>query len=145
MTVRLPAGLAALIRADAAAAYPHECCGLLIGRWDDAGAELIVTEAHPSPNVTTGDPRIGFEIDPKLRFDQMRAAEARGDGTDIVGHWHSHPDHPAEPSARDLAMAYEPHFVWLLCGSDEKGAHDLGAFRPDLAAGRFDRLTLVEV
>lgn len=143
MTVRLPAGLAQLIRADAAAAYPNECCGLLIGRWD--GDTLEITEAHPSANITDGDPTRGFEIDPKLRFDLMRAAESRGDGTDIVGHWHSHPNHPAEPSARDLAMVYEPEFVWLLCTSGPDGARDLGAFRPNVAAGRFEKLALSEI
>lgn len=135
MTVRLPGPLSDIILAEAATAYPNECCGLLVGRWN--GDELTITEAHPSANVTEGDPRRGFEIDPKLRFQLMRAAEARADGTDIVGHWHSHPDHPAEPSARDLAMVYEPDFVWLLLSSTAGGAGGLGAFRPAADASAF--------
>jgi len=142
MTVRLPVAIADLIRAEATAAYPLECCGLLIGQWSPDGQMLTVIEAHPSKNVTDGDARRGFEIDPKLRFDLMRQAQARADGTDIVGHWHSHPDGPAEPSARDLAAAYEPEFVWLICRSTNERAENLGAFRLNDAKDSFDILSL---
>lgn len=127
---------------EAARAYPNECCGLLLGRWEDD--VLRITAVHPSANVTTGDPTRGFEIDPKLRFDLMRACERTADGTDIVGHFHSHPDTAATPSAQDLAMAYEPAFVWLICSSFEDGATDLGAFRPNADVTAFDALPLSE-
>lgn len=142
MTVRLAPGIADLIHAEAASAYPLECCGLLVGQWSLDGKALTVTEAHPSKNLTDGDPKRGFEIDPKLRFDVMRALQARADGTEIVGHWHSHPDNPAEPSARDVAAAYEPEFVWLICRSSDGNAMDLGAFRLNDTKDGFDRLPL---
>lgn len=92
-------------------AYPEESCGLLIGRLDDAG-RAVVTRVCPSANVAEADRRTAFEVDPAIRFAVMRRLE----GTDerIVGHYHSHPDHTPEPSARDLAMAFEPEFIWLI-------------------------------
>lgn len=142
MSVHLSAADLQRIRAQAERAYPHECCGLLVGRATGNG-DLYVTEVHPSDNVTESDPAKGFEVDPRLRFKLMRDAEARGDGTDIVGHYHSHPDHPAEPSATDLAMVYEPDFVWLICGVTKNGAGAIGAFRPASDQRRFDTIPLV--
>lgn len=99
------------IAAEAEAAYPAECCGLLVGHERAEGGFEVVRVA-PSPNV---DPRGGgkrFEIDPRLLLKLQR--ELR-DGTEkIVGHYHSHPDHPALPSARDLERAWEPGRVWLI-------------------------------
>ena len=95
----------------AQAAYPEEACGLLAGRRDDRGG-IVVTRFHVSANVATTDRRETFEVDPAVRFALMRTLE----GTDeiIVGHFHSHPDHPPEPSAQDLASAFEPELIWLI-------------------------------
>ena len=141
MQVVLADDLSRTIRDHAARAYPHECCGLLTGRLDTDAA--TITAVHPSDNVTQGDPTRGFEVDPKLRFDVMRASEAQADGTEIIGHYHSHPDHPAEPSKTDLAMVYEPAFIWLICSATPKGAQDLGAFRANAEVSGFDRLQIV--
>jgi proteasome lid subunit RPN8/RPN11 len=92
-------------------AYPRECCGLLVGRRKGAD-EVRVTRVCPSANVTATDARDSFEVSPQLRFDVMREL---GDGPEcIVGHYHSHPDHPAQPSVRDLERAWEPDLVWLI-------------------------------
>jgi len=103
------------ISARAETAYPKECCGLLAGR-EDAHGRLTVSRVVESPN-TLADPdsRGGqdrFEVDAQVRFDLMRALH----GTDerIIGHYHSHPDHPAKPSQHDLDMAFEPELVWLI-------------------------------
>ena len=141
MRVVLAADLTQSIRDHAARAYPHDCCGLLAGHLDADTA--TITYVHPSDNVTQGDPTRGFEVDPKLRFDVMRALEAQADGTEIVGHYHSHPGHPAEPSKTDLAMVYEPAFIWLICASTSAGAQDLGAFRVNADVSGFDRLQIV--
>lgn len=144
MAVVVPAAILDAIRAHARAAYPEECCGLLAGR--SADGDFLIDEAGQSANVTDGDPRRGFEIDPQLRFDMMRSAEARGAA--VIGHYHSHPDHPAEPSETDLAKAYEPDLVWLICGvqADGKAADrtTIRAFkaRPDRSA--FDEIAIRE-
>ena len=107
----LPKSLLEAIEDAAEKAYPEESCGLLAGRADEMG-RVIVTRVRPSANVAGGDRRGAFEVDPAVRFALMR--ELAGTGEHIVGHYHSHPDHAPEPSARDLAMAFEPDFIWLI-------------------------------
>lgn len=121
--------------------YPKECCGLIVGKV--ANETIDVTEIYPSPNLTSRDPEKSFEVDPKLRFDLMRAAQTRDDGTDIIGHYHSHPDGPAEPSATDLSMAYEPRMIWLICGVDDERAVSIEAFRPLKDLSGFETLELI--
>jgi len=99
------------INAQAQAAYPGECCGLLAGRAEADGA-ITITRAVPSPNVATPPAGDRFEVDPQVRFDLMRALD--GSGEHIVGHYHSHPDNPAKPSDTDIDMAFEPDLVWLI-------------------------------
>jgi len=118
------------IRDLAERAYPDECCGLLVGVVD-ANDEVTVTRIAPSPNVRIDAGGDGgadrFEIDPQIRFDLMRALQ--GGDEDIVGHYHSHPDHPAEPSIHDLDMAFEPELVWLIVAVHQGQSADARAWR----------------
>jgi proteasome lid subunit RPN8/RPN11 len=88
--------------------YPHECVGLLIGRLE--GDHKIVEDVLPAQNSWNADIgltdaehehslRDRFSLDPREYLRADRAARARG--LDIVGCYHSHPDHPAIPSERD--------------------------------------------
>lgn len=129
-----PAGLVQRVRALAAEAYPLECCGLLIGRRSGVDA-VVLTDLAPSRNVTAASPRDSFEIDPGLRIRLMR--DLRGGPDAIVGHYHSHPDRPATPSARDAAAALEPDLLWLIVAVDRAGAGGLAAFRLDAARAAF--------
>jgi desampylase len=93
-----------------AAEHPEvEICGLLLGR----GA--VVEELRACANVAA-DPADSFEIDPAALIAAHR--EARGGGLAPIGHYHSHPRGPAEPSARDAAMA-EPGSWWLIAGEGQ--------------------------
>ena len=92
---------------------------------------------------TSGNPAKSFEVDPKLRFDVMREAQSRNDGVDIIGHYHSHPDGPAAPSAKDLSMAYEPNMVWLICRVAPNEEVTIGAFQPCSDRSAFNTLELV--
>jgi proteasome lid subunit RPN8/RPN11 len=136
--LHLPRAIRDRIAALAEAAYPGECCGLLVGFVEGDGA-VYVHRMEPSPNVAEGDKRDRFEVDPKLRFELMREL---GDGFDqIVGHYHSHPDHPPEPSAHDLAMAFEPDLVWVIQEVRGGRAGRLAAHRlerPQTAEPRFE-------
>ena len=96
--------------------------------------------------------KLGIKHDPtanldyaknKLRFDLMHMFESLGDGTEIIGHYHSHRNHPAEPSATDLSMAYETDFIWLICASSKVGGGNIGAFRPKSDRSNFDVLSLI--
>jgi proteasome lid subunit RPN8/RPN11 len=93
------------LRQHAEEAYPNECCGVLVGK-------LVAGEAHvhqivPCQNIR-GDAHKRFEIDPAELVRIQR--EARESGMEIVGFYHSHPDHPAHPSPTDLEHAH-----WIGC------------------------------
>jgi proteasome lid subunit RPN8/RPN11 len=133
--ILLPAPLLRRIEAAARAAYPEECCGLLIGCREPEG-RVRVTRIAESVNVAPPPHRDRFEVDPALRFSLMRGL--RGSGEEIVGHYHSHPDGPARPSARDAAQAYEPELVWLVVAvvGDRSTATTAWLYDPAIAAFR---------
>ncbi len=91
----------AQIAAEARAALPRECCGLLEGA--RAGEAVRVAAVHPTRNLSEEADR--FAIDPAEQFALLR--RLRGTGREIVGCYHSHPNGRAEPSPRDLAEAGE--------------------------------------
>jgi proteasome lid subunit RPN8/RPN11 len=88
------------IRRRARRAYPEECCGLLLGRREGAGARVVA--ALPARNLDPV-PRRGYFVDPRALLRGHRAA--RRLCLEVVGYYHSHPDSPAAPSRRDLAEA----------------------------------------
>jgi proteasome lid subunit RPN8/RPN11 len=84
--------------------YPHECCGLLIGRLiaDDG---KVVSETYPISNAREeAAKRNRFLIRPEEIMRGERYAETKG--FEVVGFYHSHPDHPAVPSQYDLEHAW---------------------------------------
>lgn len=102
-----------LMRAHAAAAHPHEACGILLGEGNR------ITEARPAANVHP-TPGTHFEIDPQALIDAHRAARAGG-AAQVVGYYHSHPRGPAAPSATDRASAAGDGRVWaILAGEDAR-------------------------
>ena len=129
--IRVAEGLAERIRMEAEAAWPEECCGLLVGNDGDGG--VTVSRLAASPNVADREARRSkkdsFEVDPEIRFRLMRQLE--GSGERIVGHYHSHPGRPARPSERDIEMAFEPELVWLIVGVEDGKAGKITAWRLD--------------
>lgn len=109
----------------AEAAYPEESCGLIVGRRDDHDG-VVATDIVPGTNVAV-DRRRRFEIDPKLRFDVMRALSAGPER--VVGHFHSHPDRPAVPSPADLERAFEPDLIWVITSVVDGHATAIRAYR----------------
>ncbi len=91
--------------------YPNECCGALIGTGN------VVGECFSLPNRTEEGPRRHFLVSP----DDYRAAERRAtkSGRQLIGFYHSHPDHPARPSQYDLDHAW-PVFAYVIVAV-EKG------------------------
>ena len=86
--------------------YPYECCGVLLGTVD--GDTRIVKASVRCHNMRRDSPKNRYEIDPVEVVRILR--DARALGLDIVGFYHSHPDHPAGWSPTDLEEAY-----WLGC------------------------------
>jgi proteasome lid subunit RPN8/RPN11 len=119
--LRLSQELADKIRAHGAETYPHECCGALLGRDLDApatpsseGASLAsreVTALFPLVNRRDDSPRNRFSV----TSEDVRDAEkvARQKGIDVVGWYHSHPDHPAKPSQFDQDHAW-PWYSYII-------------------------------
>ena len=135
----LPRAVATHIAEAAEAAYPDECCGLLVGRAEASG-DRLVSRAAASPNVAEGNTRDSFLVDPKIQFDLMRAL---GDGPEcIVGHYHSHPDHAAAPSERDRRSVFYPEHVWVIVAVDGGRAGDMTAHLFDAGRGRFREIPL---
>ena len=71
--------------------YPHECCGVLLGRTDDNGTRIVTSTARCG-NTRTDSPQNRYNIDPRELVRIQREGRERGE--DIVGFYHSHPDHP---------------------------------------------------
>jgi proteasome lid subunit RPN8/RPN11 len=86
--------------------YPHECCGVLLGHADDDGR--AVTKTVRCGNTRSDSPHNRYHIAPQELVRVQR--QAREAGLEIVGFYHSHPDHPAHWSQTDLAEAH-----WIGC------------------------------
>jgi proteasome lid subunit RPN8/RPN11 len=97
--------------------YPHECCGVLLGQFQDDGAKTVA-RVVPCGNTRSDSPHNRYHIDPRELIRIQREGRERGE--DILGFYHSHPDHPAQWSTTDLAEAH-----WIGCSyiitSVEKG------------------------
>ena len=87
--------------------YPHECCGVLLGLSDDDGVRTVSATARCG-NTRTDSAHNRYNIDPRELVRIQREGRERGE--DIVGFYHSHPDHPARWSQTDLAEAH-----WFGC------------------------------
>ena len=118
MTLRLSGSLVDEIQREGERAYPAECCGVLAGR---PGEVKVVVKLVPMTNRRTDDAH-RYLIAP----DDLRSIEAdlRASGLEVLGCYHSHPDHPAAPSAFDTAQAW-PWYSYLIVRVDRGRAADL--------------------
>jgi proteasome lid subunit RPN8/RPN11 len=122
MTLRLPGALADEIRRHGEAAYPAECCGAMVGRAEGAAKEVL--RLSPAVNRRTDDPhRYLIAPDDLLRLER----EVREAGQVIVGYYHSHPDHPARPSAFDAEHAW-PWYSYLIVRIDRGRGADMASW-----------------
>jgi proteasome lid subunit RPN8/RPN11 len=125
------------IRAHGAETYPNECCGALFGRGG------VVTATFPLSNTTDEGPRRRFLVRPQ---DYMAAEQrARELGADLLGFYHSHPDHPARPSQYDLDHAW-PFFSYIIVAVREGKPEAMTSWRlrEDRSAFDPERLTYAE-
>ena len=108
--------LAEGIRRHGAETFPHECCGALLGRdaafGDGAGeSPREVRELFPLVNRRDDSPRNRFSVTAEDVLEAEKAA--RKHGLDVVGWYHSHPDHPARPSTFDREHAW-PWYSYVI-------------------------------
>ncbi len=124
------------IRAHGAAEYPNECCGILLGKANGSNKE--VQEVVPLKNLRL-DPSKAQEILPldspgreseRNRFlidplEQLKVEKgARSRGLDVLGYYHSHPDHPARPSEYDREHAW-PWYSYIIVSVEKGVARDM--------------------
>jgi proteasome lid subunit RPN8/RPN11 len=113
-------GIADAIRHHGVETYPNECCGALIG------AEGVVHHVAPLPNTTEEGARRRFLIRPSdYKFVEGEAGRL---GQELLGFYHSHPDHPARPSQYDLDHAF-PFFWYVIVSIQQARAADMTVWR----------------
>ncbi len=106
MSLHLSQVLYAELRAHGEETYPHECCGIMMGKAVDD--EISVVGLIRAGNTRTDSAHNRYNIAPQELIKAQR--EGRKAGLDIVGFYHSHPDHPAQWSQTDFAEAH-----WFGC------------------------------
>jgi len=123
------------IRRHGEAEYPHECCGLLIGHFDEGGRK-VVTEIYPVSNAREEQARHNRSL--ILPEELMRGERhARELKLDVVGNYHSHPDHPAIPSSFDLEHAW-PTWSYVIVSVKQGKAIDLLSWELEADRSRFN-------
>ncbi len=109
MSMRIPGALFQRIASHGERTYPEECCGVMLGK--QIGNDRVVQETIEIDNRQDVNRRRRFLISPE----QYRIAERRAGehNLDLLGFYHSHPDHPAAPSAFDTEHAL-PWFTYVI-------------------------------
>jgi proteasome lid subunit RPN8/RPN11 len=125
--------------------YPEEGCGLLLGTIDPTIVnaitiansittvhQVIATENSWNKSHNTSEPdrstRDRYEIDPREMLAAMKSA--RETNLELVGIYHSHPDHPAIPSECDRRLAW-PHYIYVICSIDRASVSTTTAWQLD--------------
>jgi len=120
--------------------YPFECCGLMLGRFENDGRKVLV-EIHPISNAREEEAkRNRFLIRPEelLRGEKY----AREKGLDVVGFYHSHPDDRAVPSQYDLEHAW-PAYSYVVVAVEKGHADDLRSWEMESDRSKFTEEEIV--
>lgn len=137
--MKVPAALLAEMKAHAASGYPLEVCGVLLGRLAEGREPARVLSLVRVVNQERTSPAVRYEIAPEDLARIQR--EARAAGREIVGYYHSHPDHPARPSETDRRLAAEgisDGVVHVIVAVAEGGAGEATAWVFREAKGDFE-------
>jgi proteasome lid subunit RPN8/RPN11 len=124
--VKLSAPWQNAIRTEGEKAYPNECCGILLGAiYDDE--RRVVEDIIPIDNAGEDEDQYHrFKIEPE---DFLRAEkEAAARGREVLGFYHSHPDHPARPSGYDQDNAV-PFYSYIIVSVEKANAAALTSWR----------------
>jgi proteasome lid subunit RPN8/RPN11 len=135
-TLKMSAELAQQIRQHGAKTYPHECCGAFLGRDDvngdvtSAGGERLplreIVALFPLTNRREDSPHNRFSVTAEDVRDAEKAAREKK--LDVVGWYHSHPDHPARPSQYDREHAW-PWYSYIIVSVANGKPEDMTSWR----------------
>ncbi len=129
----------AIMNTEGQAAYPYECCGLMLGKFEDGHKR--VTEIYPISNAREESAqRNRFLITPA---ELMRGElYARSHRLDVVGFYHSHPDEAAVPSQYDLEHAW-PTYSYIVMAIAKGWSEDLRSWEMEADRSRFNEEEIV--
>jgi proteasome lid subunit RPN8/RPN11 len=118
--------------------YPEECVGALLGR---KGEPVCVLEVERMENIRTEERQRRYEISPKdyLRVEALASEKSLA----LLGFYHSHPDHPAAPSAYDREHAF-PFFHYLVCAVAQGRPGEVTAWTLSEETGELEREPILE-
>jgi proteasome lid subunit RPN8/RPN11 len=118
--------------------YPHECCGVMLGR--AVNGSKSVEQLKPVGNARLDSPRNRYLIPP----DELKEADryAREHKLDIVGFYHSHPEAPARPSGYDLEHAW-PWYSYVIVSVKEGRAADVNSWTMRDDRSEFDQEEII--
>jgi proteasome lid subunit RPN8/RPN11 len=124
LALRIGAGDVEHIHDHAREAYPEECAGALVGM--DTGEMKIVVDIWRAENTHEEDRGQRFLIEPlQIKEFEERAQER---DMDLLGFYHSHPDHPAEPSEYDREHAW-PYYSYIIASVGEDEVKDMRSWQ----------------
>lgn len=138
MMLRLSADAREAIHAHGRETYPHECCGFMIG---SKGAVRTARRIHRLANQRTDRAHDRYEIDP---LDWIRVDRTLGDGEEVIGIYHSHPDHPSRPSEFDREHAH-PYMSYLIVAVHQGEIESARSWELDEATRVFGEERIEEV
>ncbi|HUI30523.1 MAG TPA: M67 family metallopeptidase [Candidatus Acidoferrales bacterium] len=132
--IKIPKDAISQIEKHGERAYPEECCGIMLGRSD--GNNQMVEEVVELDNEQGENRGRRFFVTPKQYLQMERIAVERK--LDLLGFYHSHPDHPAVPSEFDRDHAL-PWFTYIVVSVSQGKARDISAWLLSDTRDRFDR------
>jgi proteasome lid subunit RPN8/RPN11 len=121
--------------------FPFECCGLLIGNFDEQGVKTVA-EVFPIENAKEESARRNRSLITPLEL--MRGERyARSKKLEVVGNYHSHPDHPARPSQFDLDHAL-PVWSYVIVSILKGKAADLRSWEMENDRSKFNEEEIIK-
>lgn len=113
-----------LMTEDALRTFPDECCGFFFG--NESKNNRTISEIQIVTNAKDGDKSQRFEISPMDYLNAEQFAEEKN--LQLLGVYHSHPNHPAVPSERDR-LAAQPYFSYIIISVTGKKILDIRSWR----------------
>jgi proteasome lid subunit RPN8/RPN11 len=131
---RLPAPLEAALRRHCEEQFPNEACGALLGHGDGVTRPWHVTEIQVAPNQHGDDRTRRYLVPPDFQLQAERHADATDQ--EVLGYYHSHPDHPAVPSEYDREHAWFG-YLYLICAVQRGTSTELRGYTLEEQGGDF--------
>ena len=138
MPLKIGAGDVDLIHEHATEAYPEECAGALVGM--DSGGVRVVVEVWRAENTHEEERSRRFLIEPLAVKKFEEQAEEKDMG--LLGFYHSHPDHPAEPSDYDREHAW-PGYSYVIASVSSENVEDMRSWTLKGDRSGYDEETIV--